>query len=53
MGEKDYTCVCVCVCVYLGHFTVQQKLTEHCKLNKSKKIIERVSVKVANRIASA
>ena len=30
-------CVCVCVCVYiyiykLGHFVVQQKLTEHCKL---------------------
>ena len=24
-------CVCVCVCVYLGHFALLQKLTEHCK----------------------
>ena len=24
-------CVCMCVCERLGHFAVQQKLTEHCK----------------------
>ena len=24
-------CVCVCVCIKLGHFAVQQILTEHCK----------------------
>ena len=29
--QKKYICLCVCVCVWLGHFAVQQKLTEHCK----------------------
>ena len=35
--EKEYVCVCVCVCVCvyihvkLNHFTVQQKLAQHCK----------------------
>ena len=30
-------CVCVCVCIKLGHFDVQQKLTEHCKSSTIKK----------------
>ena len=29
--ECVYIYVCVCVCVSLGHFAIQQKLTEHCK----------------------
>ena len=29
--NKQCVCVCVCVCVYLNHFVVQQKLTQHCK----------------------
>ena len=29
-------CVCVCVCVRLGHYGVQQKLTQHCKSTKNK-----------------
>ena len=29
--KKKNICVCVCVCVCLGHFTVQQTSTEHCK----------------------
>ena len=33
-------CVCVCVCVYLGQFSVQQKLTEHCKST----IIEKIKI---------
>ena len=33
MKKRIYMCVCVCVCVYvkLGHFAVQQKLTEYCE----------------------
>ena len=27
-------CVCMYVCTKLGHFALQQKLTEHCKSNK-------------------
>ena len=33
LREKECVCVCVCTYIYtwLGHFAVQQKLTEHCK----------------------
>ena len=31
--EKECVCVCVCVCVYkMESLSVQQKLTQHCKL---------------------
>ena len=28
---KLSVCVCVCVCVYLNHFVVHEKLTQHCQ----------------------
>ena len=28
---KECVCVCVCVCIRLGHFAVQQELSQHCK----------------------
>ena len=35
---KKNVCVCVCVlCVYLNHFAVHQKLTQHCKSTTKKK----------------
>ena len=34
-----WLCVCVCLCViWLGHFAVHQKLTEHCKSTITEKI---------------
>ena len=43
MWEKE----CVCVYIWLGHFAIQQKLTEHCKstmIEKIKILVKKSSV---------